>query len=82
MHCLEKFECPQGIDFPTILGNHSRYTIAKALGQDASAYVENYNKMEGLKADACVGCGGCTEWCEYHLDIPAMMQKAHEDLGR
>jgi len=82
MHCLEKFECPQGINFPAILGNHSRYTIAKALGQDASAYVENYNKMEGLKADACVGCGGCSEWCEYHLDIPAMMVKAHEDLGR
>lgn len=82
MHCLEKFECPQGINFPAILGNHSRYKIAVSLGQDASAYVENYAKMEGLKADACVGCGSCTEWCEYHLDIPAMMIKAHEDLGR
>lgn len=82
MHCLEKFECPQGINFPAILGTHSRYTIANALGKDASAYVESYNKMEGLKADACVGCGGCSEWCEYHLDIPAMMQKAHKDLGR
>ncbi len=80
MHCLEKFECPQGIDFPSILGNHSRYQIAKKLGKDAAPYVENYRKMEGLKADSCVGCGGCVEWCEYHLDIPAMMIRAREDL--
>ena len=53
MHCLEKFECPQGIDFPSILGNHSRYQIAKKLGKDAAPYVENYRKMEGLKADSC-----------------------------
>ena len=80
MHCLEKFECPQGIDFPSILGNHSRYQIAKKLGKDAAPYVENYRKMEGLKADSCVGCGGCVEWCESPLDIPAMMIRAREDL--
>ncbi len=80
MHCLEKFECPQGIDFPSILGNHSRYQMAKTLGKDPAPYVENYRKMEGLKADSCVGCGGCVEWCEYHLDIPAMMIRAREDL--
>lgn len=80
MHCLEKFKCPQGIDFPSILGNHSRYQIAQALGKDSAPYVESYRKMEGLKADSCVGCGGCVEWCEYHLDIPAMMIRAREDM--
>ena len=82
MHCLEKFECPQGINFPAILGNHSRYQIAKELGEDTTPYVENYAKMQGPKADSCVGCAGCTEWCEYHLDIPAMMIRAHADLAK
>lgn len=80
MHCLEKFECPQGIDFPSILGNHSRFKIAETLGKDSAPYIKNYREMQGLKADSCVGCGGCVEWCEYHLDIPAMMIRAREDL--
>lgn len=80
MHCLEKFECPQGIDFPSILGNHSRFKIAETLGKDSAPYIKNYREMQGLRADSCVGCGGCVEWCEYHLDIPAMMIRAREDL--
>lgn len=80
MHCLEKFECPQGIHFPTILGIHARYSMAKALGADAQAYRKQYQELSGPLADACVGCGGCSAWCEYHLDIPAMMQKALADL--
>ena len=32
-------------------------------------------------ADACVACGQCKPWCEYHLDIPAMMAKVVEDFG-
>lgn len=80
LHCLEKFECPQEIPFPTILGIHSRYTIANALGKDAAPYAKQYQELDGLKADACVGCGSCNAWCEYHLDIPAMMAKARDDF--
>ena len=81
MHCLEKFQCPQGIPFPEILGLHSRYTIAKALSKDAAPYAGQYAQMGGPKADACVACGGCNAWCEYHLDIPAMMAQVRKDLA-
>lgn len=80
MHCLEKFQCPQGIPFPEILGLHSRYTIAKTLGKDSAPYAGRYAQMTGPKADACVGCGGCNAWCEYHLDIPAMMEQVRSDM--
>ena len=80
MHCLEKFACPQGIAFPEILGIHARYTMAKALDADAKPYIDQYKAMSGPLAEACVGCGGCSQWCEYHLDIPEMMQKVLADF--
>ena len=81
MHCLEKFSCPQGIDFPTILGIHARYSMSGALGVDQKPYVRQYQALSGPLADACIGCGGCSGWCEYHLDIPVMMQRALEQLA-
>lgn len=34
MHCLEKFECPQGVDFPAVLSLYSRYLVNKRLGYE------------------------------------------------
>lgn len=81
MHCMEKFSCPQGLPFPSILGLHARYSIAKSLDQDTSGYVSQYAGMEGPKADACVACGGCNQWCEYHLDIPKKLKQVQEDFA-
>ena len=81
MHCLEAFECPQGINFPAILGTHARYSIAGSLGKENGIYREQYVAIEGPLADQCIACGMCKEQCEYHLDIPAMMAKAASDLG-
>lgn len=81
MHCMEKFSCPQGIDFPNILGNFARYRIAKDLGKDTAPFAENYRNMPEPKADKCLACGACLEWCEYHLDIPAELAKVNELLG-
>lgn len=79
-HCMEKFQCPQGIYIPAVLGAHARFTIANAVGKDNSSGREAYAAVEGPRADACVGCGACKEWCEYHLDIPAMMVRTREDF--
>lgn len=81
MHCMEKFTCPSGVDFPAILGNFARYQIAEKLGKDVTEYVEAYKAMPAPRADGCVGCGACREWCEYHLDIPAELVKVKEILG-
>lgn len=81
MHCFEKFACPQGLDFPKMLGIHARYSMARQLGQDVSAYVAEYAAIE-KNASQCVACGACIPWCEYHLDIPVMLQQAHEDFTK
>lgn len=80
LHCLEKFSCPMDINFPAVLGVHARFSLAEAFNKDTKPYIEQYKALPDPKADACVACGGCVEWCEYHLDIPAMMAKAKEDL--
>ena len=79
-HCMEKFQCPQGIYIPSVLGEHARFTIAKAVGKDTAASVAAYAAIDGPHAEACVACGACKEWCEYHLDIPAMMEQAAKDF--
>lgn len=80
MHCLEKFECPQEIDFPAILATYSRYQISSKLDKDTTQYVEKYQEFE-LTAEECIECGECLPWCEYELDIPEMLKEAEQKLS-
>lgn len=80
MHCMEKFECPQKVDFPGILAIYSRYRIVNGLGRDASEYVKQYQRLL-QNATECIECGQCMPWCDYKLKIPQMLKKAHEVLG-
>ena len=79
MHCLEKFSCPSGVDFPKLLGIHGRYLVCKSLGFDTAEYQDAYR--ETLADTACIECGQCVPWCEYHLDIPQMLKIANSDFG-
>ena len=80
LHCLEEFECPEGLDFPRILALYSRYRIGERLDKDTSELHEAYQQLE-LDAEACIECGKCVPWCEYELDIPQMLKAAHEQLS-
>ncbi|MGI6705661.1 MAG: aldo/keto reductase [Clostridia bacterium] len=77
MHCLEKFSCPQEVDFPGILSIYSRYTISKRLGKETSAFSEQY-KEKKYDMQECIECGECLPWCEYKLNIPEMIKEARE----
>jgi len=80
LHCLEKFECPQGLDFPAILALYSRYIMAEKLNKDTSELKEQYKRFT-INAENCIACEQCLEWCEYKLDIPRMLEKAHKVLA-
>lgn len=80
MHCQEKFSCSQDLDFPSILALYSRYMIAEKLGKDTTFYKEQYKKIQ-LDAESCIECGECVPWCDYELNIPEMLKKAHEVLS-
>lgn len=81
MHCLEKFSCPQDINFPEILGLYGRYTISEKLEHDLTGYKEKYQNFSP-EATECIECGECIPWCEYKINIPEMLQDAHAALSK
>lgn len=80
MHCVEKFACPMGIDFPGILALYGRYKLSVAVDLASIDFKGEYGKFTP-DASRCAACGKCVPWCEYHLDIPRIMRQAAADLG-
>ena len=80
-HCLEKFSCPNGLNFPEMLGIYARYKIAKGLGKDTAEFEAQYKALPLPNADDCLQCGACNAFCEYHLDIPAQLAEIREIWG-
>ena len=80
MHCTEKFECPQGVDFPGILSTYSRFLVGTRMGVDTREQQEAYQRFE-KNAEDCIECAECLPWCEYKLDVPEMLKEAHAQLG-
>lgn len=75
MHCVEKFSCPNGVDFPRVVSLYSRRRFSSALGKPVGELTEQLKEMGG-HIDTCSECGACLEWCEYRLDIPKMIKDA------
>lgn len=81
MHCLEKFSCPNAVDFPRILSLYSRHTFLSRQGKDTAELIAQYNMLE-QNGDDCVECGECMPWCEYRLNIPVLLKEAHKIMHR
>lgn len=79
-HCLEKFECPQGLNFPNVLALHTRLKIAQEFNGDIASIRRAYTDIEE-EADKCISCGLCNQWCEYQLDIPTLLDETRDSLG-
>ena len=80
MHCLREVRLSAGADFPAVLSLYSRYLVNKRLGKDIRRFADRYSEI-GEHAERCIECGECLPWCEYKLDIPAMIRSAREELG-
>lgn len=81
MHCLEKFNCPNTVDFPRILSLYSRHTFMSRQGKETADLIAQYNALE-RNGDDCVECGECMPWCEYRLNIPVLLKEAHQVMNR
>ncbi len=70
--------CPEGVNVPEV------FKAAQIVANypDDLRYL-GYEIYEGLEpqADACVGCGECLEKCPVGLDIPTLLEEAHELLS-
>jgi predicted aldo/keto reductase-like oxidoreductase len=82
--CYECLPCPETIQIPEILRLRN-LTVAYNL-TDYSQY--RYRMFEnaghwfpGVKGNRCTSCGDCLPRCPQQLDIPALLEDAHQRLN-
>lgn len=67
-YCGHYMPCPQKIEINAV----SRYyDLAKASDPMAAGHYQNLS----VHADACVQCGHCREYCQFHVDMPERMKE-------
>ncbi|HBB34540.1 MAG TPA: oxidoreductase [Cyanobacteria bacterium UBA8803] len=82
--CYQCLPCPENIHIPEVLRLRN---LAVAYGMtDYSQY--RYGMFEnaghwfpGVKGNRCTSCGDCLPRCPEKLDIPALLQDAHQRLN-
>ncbi len=70
--------CPEGVGIPAVI---SAYNTAAIYNQEDITSQEYKMLLDQNKGgDRCVRCGKCVEACPQNIDIPAVMEKAHQSL--
>ncbi|MFP4200589.1 MAG: aldo/keto reductase [Clostridia bacterium] len=72
--------CPQGVNIPEIFKNYNDLTMY----DDVETTRRSYESMlrDGKAYPACVDCGLCVEACPQGIQIPEVLEEAHEALSR
>ncbi|MBD2119648.1 aldo/keto reductase [Trichocoleus sp. FACHB-262] len=82
--CYACLPCPEAIQIPEVLRLRNlaiAYDMTN-FGQYRYRMFENAGHwFPGMKANRCTDCGDCLPKCPEQLDIPALLQDAHERLN-
>ncbi|MHC5611588.1 MAG: aldo/keto reductase [Nostoc sp.] len=82
--CYACLPCPENINIPEVLRlrNLAVAYDMKDYGQYRYGMFENAGHwFPGMKGDHCTECGDCLPRCPEKLDIPALLEDAHERLN-
>ncbi len=72
--------CPQGVEIPEIFKNYNDLTMY----DDAETTRRSYQNMlrDGKGFPSCVDCGQCVQACPQNIQIPEVLEEAHEALTK
>ncbi|HEY9861811.1 MAG TPA: 4Fe-4S dicluster domain-containing protein, partial [Candidatus Obscuribacterales bacterium] len=82
--CYACLPCPEAIQIPEVLRlrNLAIAYDMTSFGQYRYRMFENAGHwFPGVKANRCTDCGDCLPKCPEQLNIPALLQDAHERLN-
>ena len=82
--CYQCIPCPHNVAIGYIFAYvYNNYLVHHNLGRAMADYTVSMSPVQrGDPASSCVGCGACLPKCPQHLDIPALLKRVEETMGK
>lgn len=82
--CYQCIPCPQNVAIGYIFAYvYNNYLLHHNMDRAMSDYTVSMSPIQrGDPASACINCGECLAKCPQHLDIPALLAKVKETMGK
>lgn len=82
--CYQCIPCPQNVAIGYIFAYvYNNYLVHRDLKRAMADYTVSMSPVQrGDPASSCVACGQCLPKCLRHLDIPRLMDRVKEALGK
>ena len=82
--CYQCIPCPHNVAIGYIFAYvYNNYLVHRNLDRAMADYTVSMSPVQrGDPASSCVGCGACLPKCPQHLDIPSLLARVKETMGK
>lgn len=82
--CYQCIPCPQNVAIGYIFAYvYNNYLVHRNIERAMADYTVSMSPIQrGAPASSCIGCGECLAKCPQHLEIPDLLAKVKETMGK